>query len=601
MNRSRVLKGIGVSPGLAVGTAYTISAEGPDVTDRVIAPECLDDEVQRLHNTIAEVKTHLEELRERTRERAGAEEAKIFDAQILMLEDQEFLGEVEGLIRGHQLNAESAFEFKMLEMRDLWSHSTSGTLRQRVADLSGVQVRVLHRLLGDAVMPAGPERGTTPVIVFTNELTPGLTVQFEKDHVAGFVSEQGTRTAHAAILARSLGIPCIMGLVGGLDEIDAGTNVVVDGTRGVVILDPTDEEIEELRDRERTRLALEHELEEAVGQPAVTRDGQAMTLRGNIDLVEDVETAAEHGAEGVGLLRTELLIVGRTELPSEDEQLRFFERIAGRLPDFPIVVRTYDLGGDKFPAPFKVAPENNPFLGWRAIRVCLDHPELFRSQIRAVLRARASADVQLMLPLVTQVEEVTRTRSLVQECAADLRREGVEAADDVPIGAMIETPAAAMMIDLLADHCDFLSVGTNDLTQYSLAVDRGNAQLAKRFTPFHPAVVRLLARIVTDAKRMGLDVTVCGEMAAEPLAAFMLMGLGYRILSVSPGRLPLVRWIVRQIDTQAAEAAVDGLADAQTALDVTQHLRERVAEHIDLDLLELGRLPVMDSEATFNV
>ncbi len=601
MSSSRVLKGIGVSPGLREGTAYVVSTEVPEVVDRVIAPESVEEEVERLRETVADARTHLEELRDRTRDRAGPEEAKIFDAQILMLEDRDFLGEVEGLIRGHNLSAESAFEFKMLELRDLWAHSSSATLRQRVADLSGVQIRVLRRLLGDMVMPAEPERGSSPIIVFTTELTPGLTVQFERDHVAGFVSEQGTRTAHAAILARSLGIPCVMGLVGGLEEITDGTRVAIDGTHGMVIIDPTDEELDELRDREQRRLALEHELEAAVGQPAVTVDGTPITLRANIDLLEDVDMAAEHGAVGVGLLRTELLILGRTKLPAEDEQVRFFQRVGVRFPDAPIIVRTYDLGGDKFPAPFKVAPENNPFLGWRAIRVCLDHPELFSGQVRAALRARAHADVQLMLPMVTQVEEVDRTRELVQQCAADLKREGIEAADDIPVGAMIETPAAAMIVDLLASRCDFLSVGSNDLTQYALAVDRGNAQLANRFTPFHPAVVRLLRTIVEQANRAGQAPTVCGEMASEPVAAYMLIGLGYRVLSVSPARLPLVRWIVRQLDVPSAQSAMESLSMAQTAKEITKGLQERIADHIDLKLLELGRLPVNEGEATFKV
>jgi phosphoenolpyruvate-protein phosphotransferase (PTS system enzyme I) len=441
--------------------------------------------------------------------------------------------------------------------------------------------------------------GEHPAVVFTHELTPGLTVQFDRAHIAAFASEEGTRTAHAAILAHSLGIPCVMGLVGSLERVRDGTTVILDGTHGTVLLDPTPEEITAAKAQDERRLALDHELEKVVGQPAVSRDGQRIILRGNVDLPEELEAAAQHGAEGVGLVRTEFMILGRPELPDEDEQTAYYTRIGERFPGQPVVVRSYDVGGDKFPAAFAPEPEANPFLGWRALRVCLDRPEIFRTQIRAVLRARATSDVQLMIPLVTNMEEITRTRELIAEAIRDLEREGCAAARELPLGVMVETPAAVVMIDAIAEASDFLSVGTNDLTQYTLVVDRGNARLAERFTPLNPAIVRMLRTIVDAARAAGKEVSVCGEMASEPVTAFLLLGLGYRVLSTSSPRLPLVRWLVRQIDVAAAARAAEAALAARTNRDVRVVLEDAVAQHVDLRLLEGGRLPPSRSATSF--
>lgn len=584
MKDPRLLTGIGVSPGLAVGPAYVVTWGVPDVPQRVVSKGDVPREIERLREAIADVKRHLDELRQHAAEHAGATEAKIFDAQILMLEDADFLGAVERLIRDNQLSAERAFEFEVLELRVLWAQSESQMLRQRRADLAGIGVRVLKRLLGQSIQDVLKDRSGKPVIVFTRELTPGLTVEFDREQVIGFASVEGTRMSHAAILAHSLGIPCVMGLVGGLDNIRTDGLVILDGTSGTVLTDPTPEEIAEAESKAERRRQFDAELE-AVGAPAETLDGVRVALRGNIDLPEELDTAAEHGAEGVGLLRTEFLVVGRSELPGEDEQAEYFSRICRRFPDHPVVVRTYDLGGDKFPAPFRPPREANPFLGWRAIRVCLDEPDIFRTQARAILRARLDGDVQLMLPLVTQLEELERSRELVAESAAALEREGIPAAPDVPIGVMIETPAAAMLAEEFAAASDFLSVGTNDLTQYTLAVDRGNARLADRFTPFHPSVVRLLKRIVEAGKRANLEVSVCGEMASDPRAAILLLGLGYRVLSISPPRLPLVRWLIRQLDAGIAESVAAEAVEASTTGQVVSLLTEAMNGLVDVDLL----------------
>src|SRR2546421_6156412 len=402
-----------------------------------------------------------------------------------MLEDKDFIGGVAELIRENHLTAEKAFEFKTLEVRDLWTAAGSPLLKERLADLTGVAIRVIQHLMhegGEDVWEGISE----PSILVARELSPGLTVQLDRDQIVALISEEGTRTSHAAILAHSIGIPAIFGLRGAVARIPAGTKAILGGTRGTVLLNPTAEEVAEAERTDTRRRELSARLEEAVAQPSLTVDGVHIALRGNVDLPDEVEAAKAHGAEGGGLLRTEFLITGHSGLPSEDEQTEYFRRVGEAFTGYPVVIRTFDLGGDKFPAPFRGPAEANPFLGWRAIRVCLDEPEMFRTQIRAVLRAAATTNLHLMIPLVTRLDEVERTREMMHEEAARLERQGVPAAKTVPLGVMVETPAAAVMADRLAEISDFLSVGTNDLTQYTLVVDRGNARLADRFTPHDP-------------------------------------------------------------------------------------------------------------------
>jgi len=588
----RLLKGIGVSPGIAMGPTLTVRWALPEVPHRVVPRTQVEKEIRRLRAALKDVRGQLGELRARAADRAGVDEARIFDAQILMLEDKEFIGGIEALIRENHLTAEKAFEFKTLEVRDLWTAAGNPLLKERLADLTGVAIRVIQHLMHRRRRADIWDGIAEPSILVARELSPGLTVQLDRDHVVGLISEEGTRTSHAAILAHSLGIPAIFGLRGAVARIPAGTKVILDGTRGTVLLDPTPAEVEEAERTDTRRRELAARLEEAVAQPSVTVDGMHVALRGNVDLPDEVEAAKAHGAEGVGLLRTEFLITGHSGLPSEDDQTEYFRRVGEAFAGHPVVIRTYDLGGDKFPAPFRGPPEANPFLGWRAIRVCLDEPEMFRTQIRAVLRAAATTNLQLMIPLVTRLDEVERTREMMHEEAARLESAGIPIGKSVPLGVMVETPAAAVLADRLAEISDFLSVGTNDLTQYTLVVDRGNARLADRFTPHDPSVLRLLKLVAEAARAAGKPASVCGEMASEPLSAFLLLGLGYETLSVAPPALPFIKWLIRQVTTAQARAAADAALAARSAELALDILRFALAEAVDLTLLDPdARLP----------
>jgi phosphoenolpyruvate-protein phosphotransferase (PTS system enzyme I) len=581
---TRSLKGIGVSPGVECAPAFIVRMDFPEVPDRTVKPENVDLEIRRLREAVDYVVSHLRELGERVLQRAGPEESRIFDAQILMAQDEDFLASVETLIRNNQLSAETAYEFKALELRNVWSGAAR--LRERLADLHAIQLRMLNRLMGGAGHELWSMPADEQVIVVAHELSPGLTVQLDREHVVGLISEEGTRTAHAAILAHSLGIPAVMGAAGALAAIPPGMMVLLDGQSGTIVLDPTRDELDEAKTQVSRRHKLELQLEAVVEAPAVTPSGRPIMLMGNVDLPEEIETAVRMGAQGVGLLRTEFLLTGRATLPTETEQADYFRRVAAAFPGHTVVIRSYDLGGDKFPATFKAPSEANPFLGWRSIRVCLDEPDVFRPQIRAILRAAADRDIQLMLPLVTLVEEVEMTREIMLEEGEALRRAGVQAAASVPVGVMIETPAAVLIADRLAEVSAFFSIGTNDLTQYTLAVDRGNARLADRFTPHHPSIVRQLHHVLQVGRAAGIPVSVCGEMASESLSAVLLLGLGYDRLSVSPPALPLVKWVVRTVPEPAAARAAESALAAASAEEVSESLRSVVGEYIDVRLLD---------------
>jgi phosphotransferase system enzyme I (PtsI) len=364
--------------------------------------------------------------------------------------------------------------------------------------------------------------------------------------------------------------------------------VLLDGQAGTVTVEPTTLELDEAKVRMSRRHRLEFQLESTMGQPAVTPDGRRIALMSNVDLPDEIEPAVRVGAEGVGLLRTEFLLTGRAALPTEQEQVDYFRRVSLAFPEHSVVIRSYDVGGDKFPSAFRMPQEANPFLGWRSIRVCLDEPEMFRAQLRAVLRAAADRKIQLLLPLITTVDEVLRTREMLQEEADALRKAGVRAAEALPVGVMIETPAATLIADQLAEVSDFFSIGSNDLTQYTLAIDRGNARLADRFTPYHPAILRQLEMVLAAGEARGIPVSVCGEMASEPLSAVLLLGMGFATLSVAPPAIPLVKWVVRSVPFTAAREAAEAVRQARSPDQVGAAIRRAIASHVDLHLFDLS-------------
>ena len=560
----RALQGIPASPGIVVGPVHLLRWEVPDVSPRIIGDDSIPGEIDRFRDAIERAKERLAHVRDRAAAHAGPEEAAIFDVQIGILDDHDLKNQVESYIR-QNLAAEKAFDVVLHEWRARFAHHASPMMRERVGDLADVHIRLLSLLLGlPDHDPVEVPKGAKAILV-THDLTPSLTVQLDRDAIAAIATDAGTRTSHVAILARSLGLPAVVGLRDAIQRLTGGEHVVLDGSTGTLVINPTDAEVAVFHHRAEREARDEAELRLLVAADSVTTDGVRITLRANVDLPEESTLAATSGAEGVGLMRTEFLVVGRTTMPDEEEQYRAYRRVVEAFDGKPVVIRTFDIGGDKLPAG-GFPHEANPFLGWRAIRMCLDESEMFKVQLRALLRAGMHGDARIMLPLVVSIDEVRQAHRLLDEAAAELEERGVAFRRDLPLGVMVETPAAAMSADVLAKEVAFFSIGTNDLVQYTLAVDRGNVNLASRFTPLHPAVLRLVKRTVEIGRAAGLEVAVCGEMASQPVMAFALIGLGVRQLSVAPRTVTLVKHIVRGISAElAAEAAEAALASDNAA------------------------------------
>ncbi len=569
-----VITGMPASQGIVVGPVHLLKWEVPDVPHRIIADEAIPRETESFRKAIEVAKSRLRDVRDRAEKQAGPEEAAIFDVQISILDDGDLQGEVEAFIK-QNLGAEKAFDLAMIEWRQKFARHNHPLMRERVGDLVDVHIRVLSVLMDlPDHDPVDLPKGSRAILV-THDLTPSLTVQLDRDRIAGIATDAGTRTSHVAILARSLGLPAVVGLRDATSRLSGGEQAILDGTSGFLVVEPGEAQLSAYRERQVAEARDEAELMQLLTAEPVTLDGVRITLRANVDLPEEADAAAHSGAEGVGLMRTEFLVVGRTTMPDEEEQYQEYKRVVEAFGSHPIVIRTFDVGGDKLPVGGYPA-EANPFLGWRAIRMCLDQPEMFKDQLRALLRAAMHGDVRIMLPLIVSLDEVMQARTLLNEAAAELDARGVEYRHDLPLGVMVETPAAVIGADLLAEHVDFFSIGTNDLVQYTLAVDRGNANIASRFTPLHPAVLRLIKRTVEVGKSSGLDVAVCGEMASQPLMAFALLGLGVRQLSVAPRSVAVVKRIVRGVSVEIARQAADAALAAPTAARAEDILREHL-------------------------
>lgn len=555
---TRPIVGSPASAGIVVGNVHLLRWEVPQVRHRIVSDEQVVEEIARLEEAVARARLRLTQVRERVAANASDDEAAIFDVQVAILDDVELLDNVRALIR-QNLGAEKAFDLVMVDWRQSFARHSHAMLRERVADLTDIHIRVLSLLLGLGDHdPVDVPKGSNAILV-THDLTPSLTVQLDRGAISAIATDAGTRTSHVAILARSLGLPAVVGLRNATAQLRSGQRVILDGSLGVLVPDPSDAQVEAYAARAAREASEDSELREMAASEPVTLDGVRLTLRANVDLPDEADAAARSGADGVGLMRTEFLVVGRASMPDEEEQFRAYSRVVGAFGGRPVVIRTFDVGGDKLPLG-GFPTEANPFLGWRAIRVCLDEPELFKTQLRALLRAAVHGDVRIMLPLVVTLEEVRAARMLLNEAADELAERGVEHRRDVPLGVMVETPAAAVIADMIAPEVAFFSIGTNDLVQYTLAVDRGNVNLASRFTPLHPAVLRLINRTVRMGEETGREVSVCGEMASQPLMAFALIGLGVRQLSVAPQSVALVKRVIRAVSaavaTEAAEAAM---------------------------------------------
>jgi phosphotransferase system enzyme I (PtsI) len=578
---SIILDGSPAAEGIVSGKIFLLHWGIPVVAHETVVPERITQEVERFHEARGWAKERLLEVQQITDDRLGSVEARIFDPQLLMLDDPEVVNGTLRYIEENHLTAQRAFEWRMLELQAMWSRTSHPMVLDRLNDLEDLMIRVLHHLLGHHD-PSDLTRAGEGVILVARNLTPSLTVHLDPERVLGVATDLGTRTAHWAILARSLEIPAVVGLGKATSVAEEGQEAILDGRIGRLVLDPGERDRVAFDERQRQHRMWEEEITVIAAQDSITLDGQPVALRANLDLPVEAAQARSHGADGIGLFRTEFLVVGRNTMPGEEEQYEAYRSVAESFPGAAIYIRTFDLGGDKFPVFLHMPQEENPFLGWRSIRVCLDEPELFRTQLRALLRATAHGDIRMMLPLVNDVDEVRQVREFLEEEEEGLREEGIPFNSGYKLGVMIETPAAALDAAQLARHSDFFSIGTNDLVQYTLAVDRTNTRLAKLYNPFHPAVVRQLHEVSRVGRAAGIEVSVCGEMAANPLGAFLMLGLDITALSMAWPSLPEIKKVVRDIRIEDARRAAKKALAAPTSADVTKCLVEGIGDSVDL-------------------
>jgi phosphoenolpyruvate-protein phosphotransferase (PTS system enzyme I) len=584
MGERFVRDGTAASPGIVLGPARVVGWERPKVPHGPISSEQVAEEIDRFRAAREATRERILEIQRRTAERLGPVEAKIFEPQLMMLEDKDLVSDVESYIGENRIPAARALELRMLEFQSQWRETGHPMVMDRLNDLFDIETRMVRYLMGVAEPDGVLEGIDTPIILVGRDFTPSMTVQLDPKKVLGLATDAGTRTSHSAILARALGIPAVVGLGDLSTSIETGDELILDGRVGRVIASPTADEQALYRERDVRVREWEQELVLLAHLDSVTPDRQHVILRANIDMPGEARVALDHGAQGVGLFRTEFLVVGQRSLPAEEDQYQAYREVARTFRNQAVLIRTYDLGGDKFPLFLKMPAEENPYLGWRAIRVCLDMPELFRTQLRAILRATVHGDVRIMLPMISDLEELRQTRRMLEEEEDRLREEGIPFNPGYKVGVMIETPAAALIAPELAQHADFFSIGTNDLTQYVLAVDRNNARLASRFSSFHPAMLRIMERTVSVGRKMGLEVSVCGELAASPLGVFMLMGLGITAFSVSSSSLPEIKKVVRSVPAVDARECVSEALDAPDTATVIKVLEGGISKWLDLSL-----------------
>lgn len=548
------VQGIAASQGIAYGQVFVYLRNDVEVPAYQVELENRIEEVARFDRALVVTRQQITKIKNEVEKNIGPEEAAIFDAHLMVLEDQALIGETIREFEATGINIETCFNKVSARYIKAFAEIDDEYLRERAGDLKDVAQRVLQNLLGQA--ETSLNRLADQRIVVASDITPSDSASLDRTAALGVVTDSGSKTSHAVIVARSMKIPAVVGVRNLTQRVKNGDWVIVDGYDGVVILNPSESTLFRYGKIQERKKSFESRLLEANRQPAVTLDGVTVTLMANIEKTEEVARAKSYFADGVGLYRTEFLFLNSSRLPNEQEQFVAYKSVVEAMAPQPVIIRTLDLGGDKPMAGHAdlFPKEDNPFMGFRAIRFCLEHPDIFKEQLRAILRASAHGKVRLMYPMISGTEELARANVMLGECMAELKSRGVAFDENLEVGAMIEIPSAAATADLLAKNCAFFSIGTNDLIQYMLAIDRVNDRIAHLYEPTHPAVIRTLKHIVDEAHRHKISVSVCGEMAGDPIFAPLLFGLGVDCLSMSPAWLPSVKYLVRAMTMAEARA-----------------------------------------------
>ncbi|AGB42413.1 phosphoenolpyruvate-protein phosphotransferase [Halobacteroides halobius DSM 5150] len=568
---SQQLTGVAASPGIVTGEVMLLEEE--DLSYETVNVEDTDGEKERLHDAIQESKEQLQAIKDKVEDDMGQDKAEIFQAHLMVVEDPELISAVEDKIDSEEINVEAALEQTVEQFATMFSNMDDEYMRERASDIRDVGTRILRNLLGVENMSlAELDR---EVILVAEDLTPSDTAQVDKDKVLGFATKVGGRTSHTAIMARSLEIPAVVGASQILDKVENGMEIIVDGVNGDVIIEPTADELTNYQKKAQEYRERRKRLAQLKEEPAETKDGHQVELVANIGTPNDVAGALDKGAEGIGLYRSEFLYMDRDSLPTEKEQFEAYKEVAEKM-DGPIVIRTLDIGGDKELSYLDLPEEMNPFLGYRAIRICLDKTDIFKTQLRAILKASAYGQVKIMYPMISAVEQLRAANQILEEVKSDLSKEGIEFDQDLEVGMMIEVPAAAMTADILAKETDFFSIGTNDLIQYTTATDRMNENIAHLYQPFHPALLRLIKRVVKAAHNEGNWAGMCGEMAGDKRLTPFLLGIGLDEFSMSAVTIPEVKDAIRNLTLEEAEKIADEAIGYSTAEEIENYLSQQV-------------------------
>jgi phosphotransferase system enzyme I (PtsI) len=567
-SKELVVQGIAASKGIAYGQVFIYIQSNVEVPNYNVGAEKRIEEIARFEQALVVTRQQVQKIQSEVSKNLGSEEAAIFDAHLLVLEDQALISETIREFEETAKNIETCFNAVAKRYIQAFSEIDDEYLRERASDLRDVTQRVLQNLLGQS--SANLSHLIDKRIVIANDVTPSDSASIDRSQALAIVTDTGSKTSHAVIVARSMKIPAIVGVRDLTKTAREGDWAIVDGYEGIIILNPTEQTLFRYGQIRRQKNSFEQRVQSSTNLPAVTTDGVSVRLMANIEKVDEAGLVKDNGAEGVGLMRTEYLYLNSSRIPSEMEQFVAYKTVAEALAPHPVVIRTLDLGGDKAMAgnPDLFPKEDNPFMGFRAIRFCLEHSQIFKDQLRAILLASAFGNIKIMYPMISGSEELARANALLDECKAELRARGQAFNESIEVGSMIEIPSAAITSDILARQCKFFSVGTNDLIQYMIAVDRVNDRIAHLYEPSHPAVVRMLKLIVDEAHKAGIPVAVCGEMAGDPVYTPLLLGLGIDELSMTPPLLPAVKFLVRAMSMADARALATKVLTMDSAKDI---------------------------------
>ncbi|MFH0827756.1 MAG: phosphoenolpyruvate--protein phosphotransferase [Candidatus Omnitrophota bacterium] len=568
------LKGIAAAPGISIAKAYRIGKEEFDIVKEPIRPDEISLQIQLFEEALIATRKEIIELQKRLASDIGQEEAQIFDAHLLVLEDRMLIEDVISRLKKEQIKVPYIFSEVLKKYIDVFSRIEDEYLRERTADLNDVGKRILRHLLGKE--HKGIKDLKERVVVIAHDFSPSDTAAMHKQLVCAFVTDIGGKTSHTAIMAKALEIPAVVGTVEATAKIKAGDTVIVDGSMGIVIINPDEETLRVYQEEERKLVGIAERFVVVKDLPAVTTDGHNVKIVANIELPEEIPAVKIHGGEGIGLYRTEFFYMNRKDAPTEEEQFQAYKLVAEEMGNSSVIIRTLDLGGDKFLSQFEMPKEIQPFLGWRAIRFCLARPDVFKLQLRAILRASVFGKLKLMYPMISGIEELKQANDILAECKEELRRDRVSFDEDIKVGVMIEVPSAAITADLLAKETDFFSIGTNDLIQYALAVDRANEKVAYLYEPSHPAILRMIKNVIDAGHANNLKVGMCGEMASDELFTLVLLGLNLDEFSLSPLAIPQIKYIIRSVSFAEAKSIADEALRLDTAKSISSFMQDKL-------------------------